>query len=74
MTATIERVSAVVDIPEPDPNGHVWELDWMCLDSDGWRCALCLTPGYRRVDAGSACRKADRLPILRAYSRVAVAV
>lgn len=61
--------ATVIDV-QPDPHGHVWDLDWIDVEGDGWRCALCWTPSYREADAGRQCRKADRLPVLRAYSGV----
>lgn len=56
-------------IHEPDPAGHLWDLDWIDLEN-GFRCLLCFTPGYRASDA-QRCGKADLLPVVRARQGVA---
>lgn len=62
-------VKTIVDVT-PDPMGHVWELDWIDIEGNGWRCVLCLVPGYRAADSDARCRKADRLGTLQVHSGV----
>ncbi|MBL1100616.1 hypothetical protein [Streptomyces coffeae] len=49
---------AVIPGQQADPNGHQWAHDWLNVEGGGFRCVLCLTPGYRKGDALAICPQA----------------